>query len=270
MILHPNAKINIGLQVGDTLPNGYHNIETVFYPIDLHDEIEINLTDGPTTFTSEGITIDCTTDHNLVVRTYNAMKQHFSIGNVDIHLAKHIPFGAGLGGGSSDAAFTAYALNLLFELNLTNKQLAQIVEPIGADCPFFIYNRPMFAQGIGTLLSPIDLDLSTLWLVLVKPDINIPTAAAYKTVPCINLGGIPEKTLFSSPAQWRETITNAFEKSVFPLYPQIAEIKNQLYTEGALYASMTGTGAAVYGLFDHRPNIKDLFSNHFVHVEMIS
>ncbi len=269
MILYPNAKINIGLQVGNTRPDGYHNIETVFYPIGLHDTLEIVKTDQPTTFTSEGIAIDCQPEQNLVMRTYHAMHRQFGIGNVSIRLNKHIPFGAGLGGGSSDAAFTAYGLSELFNLSLSPLQLADIVAPIGADCPFFIYNKPMFAQGIGSQLSPIDIEMSGIWLLLVKPDINIPTAAAYKTVPCTQLEGKACKNLYLLLEQWKATITNAFEHSVFPLYTEIAAIKQQLYESGASYASMTGTGAAVYGLFRQKPVIPDIFNSYFVHLEQL-
>ncbi|MBR3566308.1 MAG: 4-(cytidine 5'-diphospho)-2-C-methyl-D-erythritol kinase [Paludibacteraceae bacterium] len=268
MKLYPNAKINIGLLVGDTLPNGYHNIETIFYPIDLHDELEIVPTDGATTITTDGITLDCPPEKNLILKAYNAIKQHFDIGNIEIRLNKCIPFGAGLGGGSSDAAFTAYGLNLLFGLNLKRQQLADLLAPIGADCPFFVYNRPMLAQGIGDKLSPINLNLSGLWLLLVKPNINMPTAMAYKEVEQTTLNQQLTHTASEPIEKWRNTMTNAFEASVFPHYPLLQEIKEQLYAQGAVYASMTGTGAAIYGLFKDEPE-KIIFNTYFTYCQKL-
>ena len=269
MQLLPNAKINIGLNVGNTRPDGYHNIETVFYPIGLHDVLDIRPTDEPTTFTTNGINIDCDTEQNLIIRTLRIFQQQFHIGNVTIQLTKNIPFGAGLGGGSSDAAFTAYGLNLLFGLNLKPQQLADIIAPIGADCPFFIYNQPMFAQGIGEQLTPLTLNLTGLWLALVKPDIKISTATAYKQI-------IPQplnqqlKLHICQPVQtWTQNIHNRFEQSVFPHYPLLAKIKNLFYQSGALYASMTGTGAAVYALFNHKPALNENLSQHFTFIQQL-
>ena len=254
MKLYPNAKINIGLTVGNTRPDGYHNIETVFYPINLHDELEITQSDNDTTFENDGILVDCNSEQNLVMRTYQLMRKQFNIDNVNIRLTKHIPFGAGLGGGSSDAAFTAIGLNELFELNLTKQQIADIVKPIGADCPFFVFNRPMFAQGIGDIFSDVTIDLNGWWIVLLKPDVSVPTAMAYKNVKTETLCCRLKNDISRPITSWKEHINNAFEASVFPQFPAIAKLKTQLYSIGATYASMTGTGAAVYGLFKQQPD----------------
>ena len=256
MFLCPNAKINIGLRVGNTRPDGYHNIETVFFPIPrLTDELIIEESAEPTRLIIEGIPVDCPTDNNLVMRVYRAMRERYNIGNVTIRLKKRIPFGAGLGGGSSDAAFTAKGLNELFHLGLSQDELARIVAPLGADCPFFVYNRPMFAQGIGDKLTPLDLDLSDYDIQLVKPaDVSVSTAAAYREVKTETLDGSLVRNVLLPVAQWRNTVFNAFEQSVFPHYPAIAQAKEQFYSNGAVYASMTGTGAAVFALFEKEKN----------------
>ncbi len=250
MQLSPNAKINIGLRVGNTRPDGYHNIETVFYPLALHDELTIEETAEPTRLIIEGMAIDCSLDNNLIMRAYRAMRERFDIGNVIIRLNKKIPFGAGLGGGSSDAAYTAKGLNDLFRLGLSPNELAEIVAPLGADCPFFIYNQPMFAQGIGDRLTPIDIDLSGYEIRLVKPaNVNVSTALAYREVKSETLDGRLAQNVLLPVEQWHTKVFNAFEQTVFSHYPVISQTKEQMYANGAVYASMTGTGAAVFGLY---------------------
>jgi len=241
MILHPNCKINIGLHVVRKREDGYHDLETIFYPVyGLHDELEITPSDT-FSFSQDGITIDCATEDNLIVRCYRAMQARYpQIGAVRIRLKKNIPFGAGLGGGSSDAAHTAVALNEIFHLGLSQAELAQIVTPLGADCPFFVYNVPCFAEGIGDRLTPIDLHLEGKRLVMIKPAVAVSTRDAYSGIQVTGdrlqvTGLYPE---------------NDFETTVFKKFPILAEIKQRLLDMGAYYAAMSGSGSTIYGLFE--------------------
>ena len=249
MLLYPNCKINIGLRVVRKREDGYHDLETVFYPIfPLHDELEI-VPASEFDFRQEGIVVDCPPEQNLIIRCYRSMRQKYpEIGEVSIRFRKNIPFGAGLGGGSSDAAHTAIALNQLFHLGLTREQLAAEVRPLGADCPFFIYNTPCFAEGIGDLLTPIDFSLKGYRIVMIKPTCGVSTREAYsglhlsdhKQNQCTNVQIAKFTNL---------QIANDFEQSVFPLHPEIAYIKKRLQDAGAFYASMSGSGSTVFGLF---------------------
>lgn len=240
MILHANCKINIGLRVVRKREDGYHDIETVFYPVyGLYDTLEVLPTDAPVeggiAFRQEGLQVDCDPEKNLVVRCYRLMQSHYpAIGNVQVTLSKHVPFGAGLGGGSSDAAHMAIALNELFHLGLTQAQLAAEMRTLGADCPFFIYNVPCRAEGIGDILTPIDMDLKGKRLVMLKPDVYISTKEAYSGVI---IGGT-------------DTTKNYFEDTVFPLHPTLGQIKQRLLDLGADYAAMSGSGSTVFGLFE--------------------
>lgn len=250
MIVFPNAKINIGLNILERRPDGYHNIETVFYPIPLCDALEIvPAHEGDATLTCYGNAVDCPVEKNLVMKAYRLMQRQFQLSPVNIFLYKHIPDGAGLGGGSSDAAFTLTTLNTMFRLNLTNEQLAQLAITIGADCPFFIYNTPMMATGIGDVLSPINVDIKRFTLLLIKPDVSVPTKTAYAQVtPHPALVPIPA-IIEQGPQLWRDTLVNDFETSVFAQYPELASIKQSLYDAGAIYASMSGSGSSIFGLF---------------------
>ena len=249
MLLLPNCKINVGLRVVRKREDGYHDLETIFYPIfALHDELEIQPA-AAFSFTQEGIAVDCPPEQNLILRCYRRMREHYpSIGEVSIRFRKNIPFGAGLGGGSSDAAHTAIALNELFRLGLTREQLAAEVRPLGADCPFFIYNTPCFAEGIGDLLTPIDFSLKGYRILMIKPACGVSTREAYSGLhlseneqnKCTNVQIAKFTNL---------QIANDFEQSVFPLHPEIAYIKKRLQDAGAFYASMSGSGSTVFGLF---------------------
>ena len=253
MKLYPNCKINIGLRVVRKREDGYHDLETIFYPvIGLHDELEVEKSDE-FAFVLDGLVVDCSPTDNLIYKVYKRMQERFpQVGSVKITFKKNIPFGAGLGGGSSDAAHMAIALNELFSLGLTREQLAEEVRPLGADCPFFVYNTPCYAEGIGDKLSPISLDLSGLRLVMIKPNCGVSTREAY--------GGIirhPEaegqiKQALAegkSLADMRSLLVNDFEQTVFPLHSEIAEIKQRLLDAGAVYAAMSGSGSTVFGLF---------------------
>ena len=241
MILYPNCKINLGLRVLRKREDGYHDLETIFVPIyALHDELEVLQADT-FSFVQEGLAVDCPAEDNLIIRCYKAMAAKYpQIGPVSIRFRKNIPFGAGLGGGSSDAAHMAIALNEIFSLELTKEQLAQEVRPLGADCPFFIYNVPCFATGIGEQLQPIHLDLSGQRILLIKPNEGVSTKEAYAG---IHLHPEAEGRVLQGD------YTNDFEESVFPHHPAIAHIKKRLLEAGAVLASMSGSGSTVYGLF---------------------
>lgn len=250
MKIYANAKINIGLNVVSKRPDGYHNLETVFYPVDMYDELEIKPAKGrETTLTVEGIQVDVTVQENLVYKAYMLLKQDFGIGDVDIVLQKKIPFGAGLGGGSSDAANTLKALNTIFSLNLSDSQLEQYAVRLGADCPFFIKNKPVYATGIGNEFHPINLNLNCYRIEVVKPNINVSTAMAYRGIrprpSDFNLHNIENLPL----EMWKKYIHNDFEISVFSQFPEIKALKDEMYAKGAIYASMSGSGSAVYGIF---------------------
>jgi len=255
MILYPNCKINLGLRVIRKRPDGYHDLETVFVPIyGLHDELEVVINDEMSAatplndgliFRQEGIAVDCPAEDNLIVKCYHLFKAKYpQIGAVVVRFKKNIPFGAGLGGGSSDAAHMAIALNELFELGLTKEELAAEVKPLGADCPFFIYNTPCYAEGIGDQLTPIDLDLNGIRIVLIKPNEGVSTREAYSGIKPYPIPSLKERALGDL-----DIFINDFEATVFPLHPQIAAIKKRLLDAGAFYASMSGSGSTVFGLF---------------------
>ena len=250
MILYPNCKINLGLRVVRKRPDGYHDLETIFVPIyGLHDELEIVPSDT-FSFEQEGITVDCRPEDNLIIKCYRMFAKKYKIDKpVSIRFKKNIPFGAGLGGGSSDAAHVAIALNELFDLGLSKVQLAAEVASLGADCPFFIYNVPCFAEGIGDILTPIDLELKGTRIVMIKPEEGVSTREAYSgiTITGEGLGDLGKLGILGD----LDKFTNDFEKTVFPLHPIIGEIKKRLLDAGAYYASMSGSGSTVFGFFKH-------------------
>lgn len=265
MITFPNAKINIGLYVTSRRPDGYHNLETLFYPIELRDILEIVPAKGDsTTLTVTGIAVDGDAEQNLVMRAYRLLQSQYNLPAVEIHLHKVIPFGAGLGGGSADAAYALVMLRDMFSLPLDNDELAKLAARLGADCPFFIYNRPLIATGIGDCFTSTPFTLKGKYIVLVKPSIAVSTAEAYAHVT----PQAPQTPLAEGLAtpieQWKACVSNDFEKSVFPAHPRIAAIKQQLYDMGALYASMSGSGSSVFGIFDTEGNFADAFDDCFV------
>lgn len=246
MIVYPNAKINLGLNVLKQRANGYHEISSVFYPVkELFDILEI-VPYNDFSFSSSGIEIPGKS--NICTKAFDLLKADYDVGNVKIHLHKMIPIGAGLGGGSADGVFVLKALNELFELNLTNHQLEKYALKLGADCPFFIENTPKYVTGIGEQMTAIDLDLSDYEIKFIFPELHISTAEAYA-------GVIPKKDetnlldLISKPiANWKEEVRNDFEVSAFKKYSDLSKMKANLYAEGAIYASMTGSGSAIYGV----------------------
>ena len=255
MLLYPNCKINLGLRVIHKRKDGYHDLETIFVPVyALHDELEVEVSDR-FSFTQEGIAVDCPADDNLIIRCYRLMTSRYpQIGNVSVRFRKNIPFGAGLGGGSSDAAHMAVALNELFELGLSKEQLAEEVKPLGADCPFFIYNTPCYAEGIGDKLTPVDLDLNGIRIVLVKPEEGVSTREAYSGITTHPEAAGQIKSFFCQNRSLRSfsgsgPFINDFEETVFPKHPVIGYIKKRLLDAGAFYACMSGSGSTVFGLF---------------------
>ena len=247
MILYPNAKINLGLNVLKKRADVYHEISSVFYPVkDLFDTLEIVPSDD-FSFTSSGIEIPGKS--NICTKAFDLLKADYDVGNVKIHLHKMIPIGAGLGGGSADGAFVLKALNELFELNLTHNQLEKYALKLGADCPFFIDNTPKYVTGIGEKMTAIDLDLSDYEIKFIFPDFHISTAESYKRVNP-NFPKYALLDLIEEPIEnWNSTVKNDFENSAFKNYPQLAKMKAELYADGAIFASMTGSGSVLYALF---------------------
>ena len=256
MITHPIAKINLGLNVVEKRPDGYHNLETVFYPVRIYDAIEVfeMAADFPSEVDCDlkitNIHIDGDEQRNLVVRAYQLLRQDFpQLPRIHVHLHKGIPTQAGMGGGSSDCGYMLTLLNRQFDLGLSNEQLIGYAARLGADCSFFILNKPCYAEGIGEKLQPISLDLSGWYLAIVRPDIPVSTKEAFSLITPQH----PEKNcrdVVMQPVEtWRDVLTNDFEKSVFALYPKIGQIKQRLYDLGAVYAAMSGSGSSLFGLF---------------------
>lgn len=262
MISFPNAKINLGLHVTERRPDGYHNLETLFYPVTLSDILEV-IPGSCFSFEASGLALDAEPDRNLVVRAYNLLKHAYGLPPVNIWLHKVIPFGAGLGGGSSDAAFMLKMLNELFSIGLTSMQLKELAAKIGADCPFFIENIPSLATGTGNELQPVNIYLEDYKIVIVKPPYGVNTALAYRSIvpgrPASALSGI----VSLAPEMWKDLLINDFEKPVFLMFPELAEIKKKLYEMGAVYVSMSGSGSAIFGLFsDPLPDFSKQFDGN--------
>ncbi|MBK5722026.1 4-(cytidine 5'-diphospho)-2-C-methyl-D-erythritol kinase [Dysgonomonas sp. Marseille-P4677] len=266
MICFPNAKINLGLNVVSKRSDGYHNLETVFYPINVKDALEIIVKKDQSkdTFIEAGIKVDSPPEGNLVMKALRLMREYYDFPSVEVHLLKKIPFGAGIGGGSADASFMLKLLNKTFELNVSDDELISLAVRLGADCPFFIYNQPVFARGIGEVLEKISLSLKDFHFVLIKPDIHVSTKDAFSLInpqlPKNSLKEIVEQPICS----WKDLMVNDFEKSVFTKYPIIGEIKDDLYKRGAVYASMSGSGSSVFGIFkEDLKDIESLYSGCF-------
>ena len=256
MLLFPNCKINLGLNVVERRPDGYHNLETVFYPVPITDALEVQPMDAgfPSLVDCDlkvtNLLIEGDEQKNLVVRAYQLLKQDFpQLPRVHAHLFKNIPTQAGMGGGSSDCAYMLLLLNRMFALGLSDAQLIDYAARLGADCAFFIVNKPAYAEGIGERLQPVDLRLQGWYLAVVRPDIPVSTKEAFSLIkpqrPVKNCRDI----VLQPVETWRDELKNDFETSVFTLHPEIAQVKQQLYEQGAIYAAMSGSGSAVFGLF---------------------
>ncbi len=258
MVGFANAKINIGLHVLSQRSDGYHEIETVFYPLmGLRDVVEI-VQSSSTDIVSTGLTMDVPLEKNLIFWAYQMLREDFGLGEVMFYLHKVIPMGAGLGGGSADAAVILELLNKQFNLGLSRESLQRYASRLGADCSFFVYNVPMLASGIGEILKPVDLDLDQFNIVVVKPRFSISTAHAYSLVRSRE-HEITLSQLISLPVEeWRDSIVNDFEQALFPVYPQLKSLKQRLYDLGAIYVSLSGSGSAIYGIFEEKIELGDL------------
>jgi 4-diphosphocytidyl-2-C-methyl-D-erythritol kinase len=268
MISFPNAKINIGLNIVEKRNDGFHNIESVMYPVGLKDALEIidnKENQANIIFSSNGIHIPGDPASNLIVKAYDLISKEHVLPKIKVHLHKHIPIGAGLGGGSSDAAFFIKLLKEKYELDITWGEMHHYARQLGSDCSFFISNKPAFAEGKGDQFESLDLDLKGYYLVLVYPNIHVNTAKAYSGVKPKKAVRSLENDIQSLPIeQWKEFIHNDFEDSIFPQFPKIKCIKDQLYSEGALYAAMSGSGSTLYGIFKNKTDLKDKFEDCFV------
>lgn len=250
MIGFANAKINLGLNVLYKRADGFHELESVFYPVNIFDSLEI-LDADELKFSVYGIEIPGDANDNLCIKAFNLLKAEFNISNVHIHLLKNIPFGAGLGGGSSDAALTLKMLNQKFDLNLSDAQLETYAAQLGSDCAFFIKNSAQLATGRGEILKPIDLDLNKKSFLLIKPNFGISTKEAYANIRTNDKNESNEQIVLDRVEDWQGRLKNDFEEALFPKYPVLAEIKNQLYEQSAIYAAMSGSGSTMFGIFEN-------------------
>jgi len=264
MIVFPKAKINIGLNITEKRPDGFHNLETIFVPVNWSDALEFVVADE-VQFNSSGLYISGDPESNLVMKAYRLLQKSFSLPPLKIHLHKSIPFGAGLGGGSSDGAFMLSMLNKRFGLNLSETELERYAAQLGSDCAFFIRNLPVFACGKGEVMEHIQPPINGLFILLVKPPVEVSTAKAFQYI----VPGKPVhslKEMIQLPVQnWKDHVVNQFESSVFKHYPEIGQLKDRMYELGAVYASMSGSGSCVYGLFHELPYVeKGLFPASFL------
>ena len=266
MLTFPNAKINLGLNVVEKRPDGYHNLETVFYPVPITDALEVFPMDPafPSAYDCDlkvtNISIDGDEQKNLVVKAYHLLKQDFpTLPRIHTHLYKGIPTQAGMGGGSSDCGFMITLLNSQFQLGLSDEQMIDYAARLGADCAFFVLNKPCYAEGIGEKLQPVALDLKGWYLAVVRPAIPVPTREAFSLIVPQHPSKNCRDIVMQPVETWREELTNDFEKSVFAIHPEIGAIKDQLYGMGAVYAAMSGSGSSLFGLFREPVNL-DAFS----------
>lgn len=269
MIIFPNCKLNLGLNVIRKRDDGYHDLETVFYPIDICDALEIITAEEtqPVSFFSTGLNTGSNEQKNLCVKAYHLLKKDFpQLPSVKLHLHKAIPIGAGLGGGSADAAFTLILLNKKFQLDLSREQLIDYASRLGSDCAFFVINKTCFAQGKGEILQSLSLDLSAYKFLVVNPNIHISTPWAYSKIEPV-VPSLSIKEIIHQPVSaWKDILTNDFEKPVMQQYPLIETLKEELYNLGAVYASMSGSGSTCFGIFlkDHKIDTSVFPSSYFL------
>lgn len=262
MIVFPNAKINLGLHVTAKRPDGFHEIESVLYPVVWQDVLEM-LPAEELAFRSSGIPIPGEAATNLCLKAYHALAKDFALPPVHIHLHKVIPIGAGLGGGSADGAFAIKLLNTLFDLQLPVEQLSAYARTLGSDCAFFIRNQPVLGYGKGDQFREVEVNLSGYFLALINPQLHVGTAEAYAGITPAQ-PDTPLQSLITQPiGDWKDVLQNDFEPSVFAKYPEIAAIKTELYQMGALYASMSGSGSTVYGIFAEEVHVTNAFPTHY-------
>ncbi|MFT3908428.1 MAG: 4-(cytidine 5'-diphospho)-2-C-methyl-D-erythritol kinase [Ferruginibacter sp.] len=266
MIAFPNCKINIGLQIIGKRADGYHDLQTIFYPVVLKDALEIidNTETNDAAFSTTGITIDGNAENNLCLKAYQLLKKDFpQLPGIKMHLHKTIPLGAGLGGGSADAAFTLQLLNKKYALGLDPESLNKYAADLGSDCPFFLMNKPCFASGRGEILEEVTLDLSAWKILLINPGIHINTGWAFSALEKMSIGSNLKEHVSQPVATWREHISNDFEIPVFKAHKEIASIKENLYKTGAIYAAMSGSGSSLYGIFEKDAVPKLNFPSHY-------
>ena len=261
------CKINLGLNITERRPDGYHNLQTIFYPVPLYDELTIREGESEDVLTLGGHPLEGDVQDNLVLRAVRLLRQEgFSVPPLNIDLQKVIPSGAGLGGGSSDAACMIRTLSRLYDLPLAEEQMEGLAGRLGADCPFFVNPRPLYAEGIGDVFTPVSLSLGGWYLMLVKPEVHVSTREAYAGVrphqPACSLLETAELPV----GEWAGRMVNDFEESIFSSHPLLADIKGELYHQGAAYAAMSGSGSTIFGLFRSRPDCEQLFAGHFTFV----
>lgn len=274
MVVFPNCKINLGLNIVGKRNDEFHNIETVFYPLTLQDALEVIEGDGPgenIQFSTSGETIHGKPDDNLCIKAYQLLKKDFlQLPSIKLHLHKTIPSGAGLGGGSADGTFTLKLLNQKFNLGLSTEKLLDYALQLGSDCPFFIINEPCFATGRGEVLQTLKIDLSAYKFIIVNPGIHIHTAGVFSLIaPTLPSKSI-KQIIQQSVETWKGDLKNDFENPVFKKHPEIKIIKNDLYKAGALYASMTGSGSTVYGIFKKDMHVKLILPEDYLIKQLIS
>ncbi len=263
MIAFPNAKINIGLNIVKKRDDGYHDLETIFYPIMIKDVLEV-IEARELSFSSSGLSVPGNQTDNICLRAFELLSSDLKLPNVKIHLHKNIPIGAGLGGGSSDASFFIKLMNDKFALGLGREAIEAYAVQLGSDCAFFIQNEPVYALEKGDKFQRIELDLSRYFIVLVMPDIHVPTAAAFKNiVPAPSVKSLTD-LIKNDITEWKASIINDFEPGIISQYPEIGVIKESLYKSGALYASMSGSGSSVYGIFKSQLELPELESKNQV------
>ncbi len=270
MTIRANCKINLGLRVVSKREDGYHELQTVMFPVrELYDVVTVERAeDSGVYFTQSGIVVDCPPEKNLTVRAARHMQQRYATGGVTIHLDKRVPFGAGLGGGSSDATAVIVAMNEIFGLGLERVQLAALAAEIGSDTPFFVYNTPQYCTGRGEIMCDARVDVAGYWLVVAKPDEGVSTAEAYAGVkPAMPDTDLTE-LLRESVDRWQGSVVNDFERHIFLAHPAIESIKRAMLDAGAVYASMSGSGSAVFGLFRQQPELT-FDDTVFMHVEQL-
>jgi 4-diphosphocytidyl-2-C-methyl-D-erythritol kinase len=261
MICFPNAKINLGLYITEKRPDGFHNIQSVFYPVGWNDALEIMETPHASNdfkLHISGIPVPGTTEDNLLYKAYALMKEKYTLPNITVYLHKALPMGAGLGGGSADAAFFINLLHTQFDLNLSEEERLNLARPLGSDCAFFIKNKPVYAYEKGDVFKDLELDLSRYYIALIFPNVHSNTKEAYSLVrpqqPQTNLWEIVQQPV----SAWKASLVNDFERSIFAKYPVVEKTKQHLYDAGAVYASMSGSGSAVFGIFESLPEIGEL------------
>ncbi len=262
MVAFPNAKINLGLYITGKRPDGYHNLETIFFPINLKDVLEIIESNEAeqVIFSSSGLTVSGDIADNLCVKAYQMLKKDFpSLPHIKMHLHKVIPMGAGMGGGSSDAAFTLMMLNEKFELGISQQQLLEYALTLGSDCPFFIINKPCLAKGRGEQLTEISLSLDAFQILIVNPGIHVNTAMAFRNLNLHPNSKELESEILKPLITWKTSIHNDFETNVGNAHPDILAIKQKLYELGAIYSSMSGSGSTVFGIFENKINTENIF-----------